>query len=484
MRKLTIIFCALWLMASCGGNGEQMRQQLEVLEQQNRSGEQMLNDSLAEALVDYFDHHGDANERMRARYILGRTYYCMGELPHALETYYEAADCADTTATDCDFAKLSRIHAQSAAIFERQIQPRSQLEELRSARHYALLAKDTLMSIECIALQANAYQVMGASDSVISIKETAARLFEEIGRKDRAAQTVGSTITSLVKKGCISKAKEYCRIYEQGSGFFDNEGNISKGHEIYYYIKGEYYIATHQLDSAEFVLRKGLRYGRDLNDQIAACKGLQKVYEQKGNSDSIAKYANLGYVLNDSAYSLSEMQNIQMSQASYNYSHHKFIAKQKESEAKIAWLTSILIIVVTVVILWFFFRRYWIFRNAALDHRLRNAEITRRFHQMAKSQPIQYPTLKDWHDLCSLVEHEIPSFKSVVDSDESHPLGDMDYDVCVAIRVKLAPIEIAKLKQCSPATITKIRKRLLSSVFGREGYTDVFDDEIGKIGYR
>ena len=67
MRKLTIIFCALWLMASCGGNGEQMRQQLEALEQQNRSGEQMLNDSLAESLVDYFDRHGSANERMRAK---------------------------------------------------------------------------------------------------------------------------------------------------------------------------------------------------------------------------------------------------------------------------------------------------------------------------------------------------------------------------------------------------------------------------------
>lgn len=43
-------------------------------------------------------------------YILGRTYYCLGELPRALETYYEAADCADTTAADCDFAKLSRVY--------------------------------------------------------------------------------------------------------------------------------------------------------------------------------------------------------------------------------------------------------------------------------------------------------------------------------------------------------------------------------------
>ena len=63
---------ALLLLLGCSG-GEEQRRQLEALEQQNRCGEQMLNDSLAESLVEYFDKHGDANERMRAKYILGRT---------------------------------------------------------------------------------------------------------------------------------------------------------------------------------------------------------------------------------------------------------------------------------------------------------------------------------------------------------------------------------------------------------------------------
>ena len=340
------------------------------------------------------------------------------------------------------------------------------------------------MSIECIALKANAYQVLGEVDSVIGIKESAANSFVKIGREDRAAQTIGSTITSLIKKGQLSKAKDYCSIYEQKSGFFDIGGNISRGHEIYYYIKGTYYIAVGKLDSAEYFFRKELRAGKDLNNQIAGSKGLQEVYSKHGISDSIAKYASIGYVLNDSAYSLAEMQNIQKLQASYNYNHLKFIAKQKETEAKIAWLTSILIIVISLVMLWLFFRRYRLFRNAALDYRLRNAKITKHFHEMAKSQPIQYPTLNDWQDLRSFVEHEIPSFKSVVNPDENFPLSDMDYDVCVAIRVQLTPVEIAKLKKCSPATITKIRKRLLSSVFGREGNTDDFDDFIGRIGYR
>ena len=70
MKKILtgLIFVgAMALLAGCGGNKAQMLQQLEQLELQNRSGEPMLNDSLAEDLVSYFDRHGDANERMRSR---------------------------------------------------------------------------------------------------------------------------------------------------------------------------------------------------------------------------------------------------------------------------------------------------------------------------------------------------------------------------------------------------------------------------------
>ena len=76
MRKGLLLchlcLCVLLLMMGCRGDGVQMRQQLEKLEQQNRAGEKLLNDSLAEDLVEYFDRHGDANERMRAKYMLGQ----------------------------------------------------------------------------------------------------------------------------------------------------------------------------------------------------------------------------------------------------------------------------------------------------------------------------------------------------------------------------------------------------------------------------
>ena len=147
MKKLVYCIICLWIIGlsiGCNGDKAQMLQQLEQLEQQNRSGQPMLNDSLAESLVNYFDRHGDANERMRSRYILGRTYYCLDELPRALEMYNEAADCADTTSADCNYKVLSRIHAQSANIFHKQVQPRSQLMELRIAEYYAWKGCDSL----------------------------------------------------------------------------------------------------------------------------------------------------------------------------------------------------------------------------------------------------------------------------------------------------------------------------------------------------
>ena len=483
MRKLAHSVICLWvvcLLTSCGNDREQRVLQLEQLEQQNRSGQPMLNDSLAEDLVRYFDRHGDANERMRSRYILGRTYYCLGELPRALELYNEAADCADTTASDCDYKVLSRIYAQKADIYYKQVQPRSQLENLRIAEYYAKKGNDSLQAIECYAQMADAYNYLHMEDSIIFVTDSCIQLFQKIGKKNRASQIVFRKISPLLKIGNIEKASYCFNIYENSSGFFDNSGNIEKGREIYYYIKGEYFLAIHQLDSAESMFRKELSQATDLNNRIAGCKGLQEVYNRKGFVDSIAKYANLGYLLNDSAYSLSEMQNIQKFQTSYNYNHLKYKVEKKELEAERAWLVVALVSILFVLFGVYFGRKYFGLRKIALDYRLRKANITHHLKKLANSNPPQYPTIDDWDKLRALVEHEIPTFHKILKVDELS-LTELEYDICLMIRVHLLPIEISKLKQCSPSHISNIRKRLLLRIFGIEGGSEDFDDEIGKI---
>ena len=542
MRKsflYILCFVAVCQLIGCGG-GEEQRRQLAELEEQNHSGQPMLNDTLAETLVAYFDRHGNANERMRAKYILGRTYYCLGELPRALETYYEAADCADTTASDCDFAKLSRIHAQSADVFHKQIQPRSELKELRLAEYYAKKGEDTLMAIECYALQAGSYSYLKMYDSVVYIKEKAASMFEKNARKDRSAQTIGTIINPLLKMGKITQAKHYIDIYESSSGYIIGRDSTKKGVELYFYVKGKYYLSVNQLDSAEYQFRTLLKKGKKLNQQIAGYKGLQEVYERKECSDSIAKYANLGYILNDSAYSLSEMQNIQKLQVSYNYEHAKLLAEQKSHESERAYLTIAIIVslvMVAIVVVFYAFSNYRRKKEeelkryrqnlynlekaqtelqelmaietqnaasliekknreilslqesiekyqklnekhvATLESRLDDADIVKHLHGLVDKNPPQIATQEDFRQLKMLVNEEIPTFYSSLNTPECS-LRTIEYEVCLLIRCHFLPSEICKLTGRNESYISNLRKAILLKLYGVKGAPKDLDQRI------
>ena len=529
-------------MMGCTGDGVQMRQQLEELEQQNRAGEKLLNDSLAEDLVEYFDRHGDANERMRAKYMLGRTYYHLGELPRALETYLEAADCADTTSADCDYKVLSRIHAQSAMIYNLQVQPRSQLEELRLAELYAWKGKDSLQAIECFAQQAEAYQFLNNSDSVIIIRELAADKFCEIGREDRAAQTLGVTALVLFDTQEMQKAKRYLELYETKSGNVDENGNVSEGREIYYYVKGLFFYHTNHIDSAEYFFRKELCEGKDLNNQIAGSKGLQKIYEKKKISDSIAKYANLGYILNDSAYSLSEMQNIQKLQASYNYNHQQFLAEKnaRKAERTVAWLVVVsALFVVLLLAIYLFYQKYKAdkeraqaeyrlnqskleeaqsellelrernqdadalinkraeeikalqkrideyqnrqdsYDSATLEDRIDNSEIVKELNALLELNPVQSATQSQMRELKKFVNEQIPYFYESLN--EPLLLRPIEYEVCVLTRCHFKPASICKLLNRSDGYIANLRKGILLKVYGIKGSPKDLDERIMKM---
>ena len=529
-----IVVGAMLLLTGCGGNKAGMLQQLEQLEQQNHSGQPMLNDSLAEDLVNYFDRHGSANERMRSRYILGRTYYCLGELPRALELYNEAASCADTTSADCEYKVLSRIHAQSAIIFNLQVQPRSQLQELRLAEYYAWKGKDTIQAIECYAQQGDAYYFLHDPDSVVLFKEGASHMFCEIGREDRAAQALSSAITMLVEKGDIAKARKFSYLYETKSGLF-NDGNIVSGREIYYYAKGRLLLADHQLDSAEYFFRKELRDGKDANNQIAGNKGLQLVYEQRRIPDSIAKYAKLSYELNDSAYSLSEMQNLQKFQASYNYNHKKELAEKESRKAQAAFLGAVIVaclLVITIMVCLYYIitkrqtKEKYIQKATALERaqsdllelrqeninasslierrdkelqelqaemakvkkqserdaatlesRLDQAPITIRMRGLLEQNPVQSATTDDFRQLRMLVNEEIPSFYKTLNTPNCS-LRPIEYEVCLLLRCHFQPAEICKLTDRSDSYISNLRKAILKKCFNITGSPSDLDQRI------
>ncbi len=333
MKQLpTCLLLLLVVLTACTGRYDTMRAALDSINVLNRT-DQPFTAADVQPYVDYFDRHGNANDRLLAHYLLGRAYHEQGEAPMALQCYQQAADCADTTAADCDYAQLCRVYSQTSEIFFGQSLYRQQIYYLKQTIKYAWMANDTITALASYARQSMSYMNLGILDSTILIAERAAKMFYQYGFANYASMALGSIIWTLINNGNYKKAKQYSAKYEKESGLFDNTGNIQHGREAFYHVKGLLYLKENQLDSAEYWFRKELRDGKDFNNQNGGALGLAMLYEQRHIPDSAAKYYQYAYAMNDSMYAQQTTETIERMQSMYNYSRHQELARKAEKQA-------------------------------------------------------------------------------------------------------------------------------------------------------
>ena len=487
---------------------QQMRRLLLLTNAQNKCDTVFRSDSIQRLLVAYYDRHGSANERMLAHYLLGRTYYEAGETPLALECYQEAAECADTISKDCDYKQLSRVYAQMAEILYKQQLYREQMKYERKAARYAWKGKDTLSALMCYEQEYIAYKKLGLTDSAVFIIENVASLYDKYGYPSDAAISLGTIVLTLIEKGEYSKASEYMKRYEKESGYFDNKGNIIKGHEYYYKVKGLYCLRNAKLDSAEYFFRKELRNGQDFNNQNAGAEGLAQLYKVLNVPDSVAKYIGYAYAMNDSMYAQMATETIGRMNAMYDYTYHKRLAEQKENEAyrnrnaAIIFGMLLMLCLLAVYIIVLHIRRYkgevdererlLHSRLAELEQQLTIKEIrdveqeilasplVNSFRMMAKTS-VKKPTHEEWSQLHSFLRDKLPAFWNKLQKSEP-PLRKEEVDVCLLIRLQFPVKEIANLTGMSIQAISNVRRRLLQRVFHQsEGGSKEFDRLIMKL---
>ena len=275
----------------------QMQCRLYRLSAENKLDTVFRSADEAEHLVAYFDRKGTPNEQMLAYYLLARAYADMGEAPAALEYFKLATEKADTTSKDCDYRQLSRVYSQMSLLFDDQRMVKEELGSIDAGVKYAYKAKDTLAAISLLSYKSCAYNWINQQDSVLYYIDYCHNLLKKHGYNNYAAGILVSSIPILAERGEIAKAQHYMNLYETESGFFDENGNIEKGREVYYYYKGLFYLAIHQPDSAIIMFKKEANF-TDFINQEGATRGLSLAYQQKHLSDSAAKYAIKSYEMN------------------------------------------------------------------------------------------------------------------------------------------------------------------------------------------
>ena len=322
------------LLAACGESHEAMVRQLETLEQMNRADSVMTNDSLAEALTTYFDSHGTANERLRAHYILGRTYADMGEAPRAVDAYLDAADCADTTATDCDYRILSAIYSQMADVFHRQLLLSNEIEARRHAQHFASLNGKPLIALSERKLSASAYILLNKRDSAELILKEVLHQYEDYGYIQEGLQASTMLMHLYIDEPeHLSDLRQLIEKYDSESNLFDENHELPPSKRQYYYYKGRYLERIGQLDSAEYYYRNVYRPNMSFVSQNPIYQGLLGVFQKRHQADSIAKYAQLYCQANDSSIALNDQQLTARMVASYQYNRFQKQAFENEKKA-------------------------------------------------------------------------------------------------------------------------------------------------------
>ena len=502
----------------------------------NKLAMPMSTDSLKD-IADYFDKHGDSNERMLAYYIIGCVYQRSQDAPMALQYFHEAAAKADTTDSSCDFLTLHRIHVWSAEIFKNQRAFSDAFHENSLAFKYAMKAKDTLNAIITYEQKANIYKLKGNIDSAISIREELYTMYKKNGADKMAAISLGPLITTLAKYNMIEKSGKYLNIYEKESGLFDKYGNIKNGREIFYSIKGYYYLYNNCIDSAIFYFNKCLNTTKSYpSDYIFTYKGLTELYKKLHRPDSVAKYADLARMMTDSAYAQMSTEHLQQMQAMYNYNRYKQTAEEAEKDALRTKYISIIIIMAimaaaiggALAVRTYIMRK----RRARVDEIKEykrkinelemsraelesinsglNAEVNRMIEEKTKKIDIlkteyekNFNNVKD-KDLfeCEPIviqirwkarkttkpmdKDEISRLKELFKdyrplSNWENTLNNNEYLICLLVRLDFVPAEICILTDLSSSNISNIRKRLLEKMTGREGSPKDFDKYIKSL---
>ena len=505
----------------------------------NKLAMPMSTDSL-KYIADYFDKHGDSNERMLAYYILGSAYQRSQDAPTALQYFHEAATKADTTDSSCDFLTLHRIHVWSAEILKNQRAISDAFHENSLAFKYAMKAKDTLNAIITYEQKANIYSKQYLIDSVISIREKLYGLYSKYGYKREAAYSLGPLIDIYAKNGNISKAKHALDVYEKMSGRFDKYGNIKKGLEVHYAIKGYYYLSINDYDSARLCFDKCLKTTSNYpNDFGYSYEGLTELYKKLHRPDSVAKYSELTRQMTDSFYARMSTEHLQQMQAMYNYNRYRQNAEEAEKDAlrtKYISIITIMAIMAAAIGGALAVRTYIIRKRRARVNEIK--EYKRSISELKKArreldiltenrQTRMESLIKEKEEEIERLQKEKAEYEknkdiaarmtpfadepvvrilrrhaekehvmmsgeerkmliSLFDSYEEISrlkavLSESEYELCLLVKLGFAPSQINMLTGRSLQDIANIRKRMYNRITGKDGSSRDFDKFIKSL---
>lgn len=514
------------------GEPVRMYYQLLRLRTDDKLSRYPLNDSIAFALVSYYEHQGDKRLLPKAYYYAGRVFAEQNDALQALEYFQKAADELNIHK---DNSISSVVHAQIGQIFQRQHLYRLAIPFFRISLFVDSSLHDTLGVIYDYRDIAYQYDRM-LNDSAMIYYRKARQLSIEKGLVDMQ-KSVQMCMSSFF---LLKHQPDSAYIYIQLPLTETDKDELGST----YVVAGKVYDDLGKTDTAVYYYKKVLETG-DCTTKVTSAWRLSRIAQTKNDIPSAIKYLEEYRRLNDSVNTLNQSKEVIHAQALYNYQLQekaKILAEKNNEKKK-----RIIIILVTALALAFIIiaaimeynkkkrtisRLRLIELNRALERQKQesvqfiennnkqieklNLELSKVQDELEKSKienqrlilladnikaeealkmkSLSQKKLRDSDVFIKLknnLRHELAAkdddfLELEATINEVYPafiekltklvnMNNQDFRICMLIKADFKPLEISTLTFHSPQAISTSRKRLYKKTFGKEGNPNEWD---------
>ena len=485
LKQISIfIITGITILLSACSQEEKMRAAMERMLTEDHEEVTFQSDSLPLRFIDYFSQHGNANDQMRAYYLLGRVYDCKNNPILALRFYHEAIEKADTTAADIDYVTLSRAYAHTAKLFIGNFDKRPTLaiEDARKGLHYSNMSENEHMIKISRCLLGRAFATNADWDSI---------------------QVYNPELYKQLFRWWEGEDSDYVMLYKSFHCWPSQEINRTKIVVVNYQIPPdslpEYY-KEQGVSGVEKTLVHASEKPTD-RDSIIGLSNISSYIDMQLQSQAKMNRLNTWLIISIALLILllatgymfyrfkreKTKEAIKALNTQYSFDLAKYQALQ--SEMKSLLLSSkdkdMLIREKQQQIN----DMQKVLEDLQEDHahpsawhlsdRLLTTEILNRLHKKASIG--QKANHDDLQELKTLAHQEDPQLMSALSSLDA----SLDMDnlfICILTRFRFLPSELAILLDKTPQVITNRKSRLLKRLFKKEGGTRLFDRHIHLLG--
>ena len=270
-------------------------------------------DSVMKVVVEYYHHHGTANQQLEAMYYLGSVYRDMHDSPRALKWYLEASQWGEQHITEVDSTVLRNVYAQLSELYSYQYDWQRSLEA--SKREYQL-SKDTCDNPRTIMDLANGYVYAEQADSGKLLYDVALKYIVEQHAERQNSDLIASQLSQLAHRYSDQKqARKRVDVLRQYPGL-DSVYSVASA-------LGTYYLLFGPTDSAIYYYRKSYQTTPQLMVKMRAARDLTHLFGKIGQKDSMYHYTLLFVELNDSLYRQQQWQQTKLVQNEFEYRRNR-----------------------------------------------------------------------------------------------------------------------------------------------------------------